>query len=103
MSMRCEVGQPVRLLFSALVTRNLPDITGTLSRVSADALTDSNTGVPFFLAEVTLSPEAIALFGDQQLLPGMPVEASSSHRQPQPDDLSRRTLHRLLPPRLPRS
>jgi HlyD family secretion protein len=70
-----QVGQPVRLIFSALVTRNLPDITGTLSRVSADALTDPNTGAPFFLAEVTLSPEAIALLGDQQLLPGMPVEA----------------------------
>ena len=70
-----QVGQPVRLIFSALVTRNLPDITGTLSRVSADALNDPNTGAPFFLAEVTLSPEAIALLGDQQLLPGMPVEA----------------------------
>jgi len=70
-----HVGQPVRLIFSALATRNLPDIMGTLSRVSADALSDPNTGAPFFLAEVTLSPEAIAPLGDQQLLPGMPVEA----------------------------
>ena len=70
-----HVGQPVRLIFSALSTRNLPDIMGTLSRVSADALSDPNTGAPFFLAEVTLSPEAIAPLGDQQLLPGMPVEA----------------------------
>ncbi|WP_434614999.1 HlyD family type I secretion periplasmic adaptor subunit [Tabrizicola sp. M-4] len=70
-----HVGQPVRLIFSALSTRNLPDIMGTLSRVSADALSDPNTGAPFFLAEVTLSPEATAPLGDQQLLPGMPVEA----------------------------
>ena len=70
-----HVGQPVRLIFSALATRNLPDIMGTLSRVSADALSDPNTGAPFFLAEVTLSPEATAPLGDQQLLPGMPVEA----------------------------
>ena len=70
-----HVGQPVRLIFSALATRNLPDIMGTLSRVSADALSDPNTVAPFFLAEVTLSPEAIAPLGDQQLLPGMPVEA----------------------------
>ena len=47
---------------------------GTLANVSADAVTDQTTGVPYYRAEVTISPEELARLGDAALVPGMPVE-----------------------------
>lgn len=69
------IGQPVRLVFSALPQREAPELFGTIALLSADALTDPAGGPPFFRAEITLPPAEIAKLGDQALLPGMPVEA----------------------------
>lgn len=70
-----RAGQLVRLIFPALANRTLPEVTGHLTRLSADALTDPATGAAFFLGEVTLPPDARHALGDHPLLPGMPVEA----------------------------
>ncbi|PWK59767.1 HlyD family type I secretion periplasmic adaptor subunit [Roseicyclus mahoneyensis] len=69
------VGQVVTLRFPAFDLRNIPDLTGTVAQVSADAFTDEATGVSFYRAEIVLGEGQIALLGDRQLVPGMPVEA----------------------------
>lgn len=77
------VGQPARLMFPAFSMRTTPELDGTVAMVSADALTDQATGLSFYRAEVTLSPEELERLG-QTLLPGMPVEAflQTSARSP---------------------
>ncbi|MFN4058677.1 MAG: HlyD family type I secretion periplasmic adaptor subunit [Roseinatronobacter sp.] len=78
-----SVGQHARLMFPAFSMRTTPELDGTVALVSADALTDQATGLSFYRAEVTLSPEELARLG-QTLLPGMPVEAflQTSARSP---------------------
>ena len=68
------VGQPVRLTFAAFSARTTPQLSGRVSVLSADALNDPQTGVPYFRAEITLDSGEVARLGDQPLLPGMPVQ-----------------------------
>ena len=70
-----HVGQPVRLTFPAFPSRTTPELTGTLSVISADALTDQTTGHTYYRAEITLPQDQIARLGDLTLLPGMPVDS----------------------------
>ena len=69
-----RTGQDVMLRMSALSSRTTPEIGGTLANVSADAVTDQTTGVPYYRAEVTIAPDELARLGDAALVPGMPVE-----------------------------
>lgn len=68
------VGQPVELVFSAFSARDTPHLQGKVTRVSADALTDSQTGATFYTAELQLDDGEQVRLGDRALLPGMPVE-----------------------------
>lgn len=70
-----QPGQPVRLMLPAFPMNDAPDLTGTLSVISADALADPATGIPYYRAEITIPPDQIARLGDRALLPGMPVDA----------------------------
>jgi HlyD family secretion protein len=67
-------GQEVRLVFSALPARLMPELFGKVTLVSADALSDERTGASYFRAEVALDPGALATLGEVQLVPGMPVD-----------------------------
>ncbi|WP_347137782.1 HlyD family type I secretion periplasmic adaptor subunit [Paracoccus sp. SSK6] len=69
-----QVGQPVVLRFSAFSSRTTPEIDGVLGRVSADALIDEATRMPYYRAEVTIPTDQLAKLGDLALIPGMPVE-----------------------------
>lgn len=69
-----RVGQPVMLRMSALSSRTTPEIGGTLVGVSADAVTDQATGVPYYRAEVTIAQDQLSRLGGAALVPGMPVE-----------------------------
>ena len=42
--------------------------------VSADAVTDQATGVPYYRAEVTIAQDQLSRLGGAALVPGMPVE-----------------------------
>jgi HlyD family secretion protein len=55
--------------------RNIPDLVGTVSQVSADAFTDDATGTSYYRAEIVLGEGEIARLGERQLVPGMPVDA----------------------------
>ena len=69
-----QIGQPVVLRFSAFSSRTTPEIDGQISRVSADALTDEQTGATYYRSEVVIPAEQLEKLGDLALVPGMPVE-----------------------------
>ncbi len=72
---RVATGQIVTLRFSSFDARNTPEILGEVARVSPDVFTDEVTGLSYYLAEVVLPEEQRTRLGDNELLPGMPVEA----------------------------
>lgn len=69
-----RIGQSVTLRFAAFSSRTTPEIDGQVSRISADAVVDEATQMPYYRTEVTLLPEEVEKLGDLELLPGMPVE-----------------------------
>lgn len=70
-----QVGQPVRLVFSAFSSRLLPEISGHVSVLSADSLTDSRNQTSYYRAEIVLDPGEMQKLDGNVLVPGMPVEA----------------------------
>ena len=69
-----HVGQPVELAFSAFSSRSTPHLFGTVTIVSADALSNPDTRATFYRAEIALNAGEAAKLGDKALLPGMPVD-----------------------------
>ncbi|MDO5648262.1 HlyD family type I secretion periplasmic adaptor subunit [Paracoccus sp. (in: a-proteobacteria)] len=69
-----QIGQRVALRFSAFSSRTTPEIYGQIDRVSADALLDEMTRMPYYRTEVTILPDELEKLGDLALIPGMPVE-----------------------------
>ncbi|MGB0659258.1 MAG: HlyD family type I secretion periplasmic adaptor subunit [Mangrovicoccus sp.] len=68
--------QEVTLRFSALDARTTPELTGIVTTISADALTDEQSGISFYRAEVLIGEGEIEKLPEGvKLLPGMPVEA----------------------------
>lgn len=72
---KVQVGQRAMLRFSAFNVRTTPEISGTVSQVSADSTTDQRTNQSYYTIRVAMSPEQVARLGDVKLVPGMPVEA----------------------------
>lgn len=70
-----HVGQSALLRFLAFNQRSTPEINGTLSRISADAMNDQRTGATYYTIRVALAAEEISRLGKVKLVPGMPVEA----------------------------
>lgn len=70
---RVSEGQEARIRFPTFGSR-APTIFGSLLSLSADAITDPNTGATYYLARVDVDPESVAQLGDLALLPGMPAE-----------------------------
>jgi len=68
-----DVGQDTKLRFSAFNQRTTPEIAGAVSRVSAAATTDPNSGQSYYLAEAAVTGDLSAL-GERGLIPGMPVD-----------------------------
>ncbi|MDQ1158541.1 HlyD family type I secretion membrane fusion protein [Sphingomonas sp. SORGH_AS 950] len=74
-----SIGQEARVKFPGLHERNLPDLKGQLTRLSADSFTDEKTGVSYYTAEVTVPVEELKILsslrgGKFQLRAGMPVQ-----------------------------
>ena len=70
-----QVGQSAMLRFSAFNLRATPEITGTITRVAADATTDQRTGLTYYITRIAMTKGEIARLGEVKLIPGMPVEA----------------------------
>ncbi|NCM95961.1 MAG: HlyD family type I secretion periplasmic adaptor subunit [Rhodobacterales bacterium] len=78
------VGQAAKLTFSAFSQRTTPQLDGHVVLVSADVLTDPQSRMSYYRAEIALDPGEIEKLGGQALVPGMPVEAfiSTQPRSP---------------------
>lgn len=70
---RVAVGQEASIRMTAMNSRTVPILYGTVSTVSADILTDSQ-GAQFYLARLALEPESLADLNGQEMVPGMPAE-----------------------------
>ncbi len=70
-----HVGQTATLRFSAFNQRLTPEVTGTVTFVSADVFQDEVTGVTYYRVDLIPLTEELPKLEDQDLLPGMPVEA----------------------------
>jgi HlyD family secretion protein len=70
-----RLGLDAGLRFTAFNVRTTPEITGTVSRISADITTDQRTGISYYIVRIALTQDEIAKLGNVKLIPGMPVEA----------------------------
>lgn len=66
-------GQETKIRFSSFGNKT-PMIEGKLISLSADAMVDQTTGMPFYGARVEVTPEGLTNLGDLDLLPGMPAD-----------------------------
>jgi len=69
-----QKGLKAKIVLSALKTRTTPMLIGEVTRVSAGALQDEQTGQSYYLARITIPPKEIKKLADQSLYPGMPAE-----------------------------
>jgi HlyD family type I secretion membrane fusion protein len=73
-----RVGQKTEVRFSGLRQRNLPKVTGSVVRMSADSFADQRTGARFFRAEIEVPPQEwrklAAIDGVGELRPGLPAQ-----------------------------
>lgn len=70
-----HVGQTASLLFTAFNQRLTPEVTGRVIAVSADVFQDEVTGLTYYKVDLIPLEEELPKLDDQELLPGMPVEA----------------------------
>lgn len=69
-----HAGQPAKVVLSAYKSRTTPTLDGTVTRVSADALTDERSGQMYYLARVSVDSGQLDGLPDVHLVPGMPAE-----------------------------
>lgn len=53
---------------------SVPTIYGNVVNLSADSFVDEQTGIPYYLARIEVTPEGMEDLGDLELIPGMPSE-----------------------------
>ncbi len=70
-----HLGQEVSLRFTAFDQRTTPEIEGVVSKLSADVFQDEHSGQSFYQAEFIPKSDELLKLKNQELLPGMPVEA----------------------------
>lgn len=60
--------------FSAFDTHSTPELNGNIVSVSADLTIDQMTGVPYYLARISIPRAELAKLKQKRLVPGMPAE-----------------------------
>lgn len=70
-----HVGQTATLRFTAFNQRVTPEVTGVVTAVSADVFQDDRTGASFYRVDLAPLTDELPKLEEQQVLPGMPVEA----------------------------
>jgi HlyD family secretion protein len=73
-----HVGQTAEVRLGADRDRTLPILKGIVTELSADSLINDKTGAPYFVAEVTIPPDQLAILHDRaqnfDLRPGLPAQ-----------------------------
>jgi HlyD family secretion protein len=70
-----SLGQPTELAVSAFADLDLPRLSGHVTLVSADVLTDPQSGAAYYTARIALDPGELERLGRRTLLPGMRIDA----------------------------
>lgn len=70
---RVAPGLDVDITFPALNTRTIPNIPGKVLTVSADRLEDPATKMPYYLAQVEVTPEGAEKLQNETIRAGMPA------------------------------
>ncbi|MGE4123998.1 MAG: HlyD family type I secretion periplasmic adaptor subunit [Pusillimonas sp.] len=68
-----HVGLPVDITFPAFNHASTPNIPGTVLTVSADRLVDEATNMPYYRAQVEVTPEGMEMLKDNLIRAGMPT------------------------------
>jgi HlyD family secretion protein/epimerase transport system membrane fusion protein len=71
-----RTGLPALVRLVAFKQRSTPTLSGSVIRVSADALSDQRTGEIYFLASAEVPPQELARVPHVELYPGMPVDVA---------------------------
>ncbi len=74
-----KIGQSTEIRIPAFRDRRMPLLTGTIQKISADALSDEKTGASYFKIEVQVPPSELNVIrqvrgAEAGLKPGLPVE-----------------------------
>jgi protease secretion system membrane fusion protein len=64
----------VELMFSAFQQNKTPRLTGRVTTVGADRITDQRTGMPYYPVNVSIDAKSMVNLGVNELRPGMPVD-----------------------------
>ena len=71
---RVQPGLTAAVRFSTFSHSPTLVVDGKLESVSGDLLTDPQTGITYYLARVSITPEGMKKLGDRQMQAGMPAE-----------------------------
>ena len=66
-------GMAAEVHFTSYDQRVVPAIHGSLTKISADRLTDERTGIPYYLATISTDAKELAAVPEIKLYPGMPA------------------------------
>jgi HlyD family secretion protein len=69
-----QLKQKAVLRFPAFNAATTPEISGQVSRISADITSDQRTGQSYYTIRISIPPDQLSRLGDVKLVPGMPVE-----------------------------
>ncbi|HEX3809503.1 MAG TPA: HlyD family type I secretion periplasmic adaptor subunit [Rhizomicrobium sp.] len=70
------VGMTAKISMGAYKQRRLPMMTGIVTNVSADRITDQRTGQAYFNALISVDRAMLKEYPDARIIPGMPVEVA---------------------------
>ena len=70
-----HISQSALLRFSAFSRDTTPEIEGTVSHVSADAVANEKSGLTYYTVRIGVTADQMARLGKVAPVPGMPVEA----------------------------
>ena len=71
---RIAIGKLADIRFSAFNSATTPVIEGIVTSISADRLTNEKTGMPYYLARVSVTKAGLHKLADRKLLAGMPAD-----------------------------
>jgi protease secretion system membrane fusion protein len=71
---RVQPGLTAAVRFSTFSHSPTLVVDGRLDSVSGDLLTDPQTGITYYLARVSITPEGMQKLGNRQMQAGMPAE-----------------------------
>ena len=69
-----EIGQRAILRFTAFNRNTTPELSGTVTRVSGDAVPDERSGVGYYKAGIAVAADELARLDRLTLVPGMQVD-----------------------------